>query len=65
MRGAGWDHGPLRRGGTAARVAATLWRQLPPPNRQQLLWLLGRLLERQLRAAGPGPRAAEEADRDS
>ena len=41
------------------------WEQLPPTNRQQLLCLLSRLVERQLRQGGlPLPPSSEEADHD-
>jgi hypothetical protein len=41
------------------------WEQLPPTNRQQLLRLLGRLVERQLsQAATPLSASTQEADHD-
>ena len=42
----------------------TLWQQLPPPNRQQLVWLLSHLLERHLGAARQAPDRAPEAGDD-
>ena len=47
-----------------ARGAPTLWQQLPPPNRQQLVWLLSHLLERHLGAARQAPDRAPEAGDD-
>ena len=41
------------------------WEQLPPTNRQQLLCLLSRLVERQLSQQAPVvPASGEEAEHD-
>ncbi len=47
----------------ASRQAISLWEDLPPANRQRLLWLLSHLLERQLeRSSAPGKEDGDELD---
>jgi len=43
-----------------------LWEDLPQANRQQLLWLLSHLLERQLeRSSAPGKEDGDELDKSA
>jgi hypothetical protein len=46
-----------------SRQATSLWEELPPTNRQRLLWLLSHLLERQLEwSSAPGKEDGDELD---
>jgi hypothetical protein len=43
-----------------------LWEDLPPANRQRLLWLLSHLLERQLEgSSAPGKEDGDELDENA
>ncbi len=47
----------------ACKQAIRPWEDLPPANRQRLLWLLSHLLERQLeRSSTPGKEDGDELD---
>jgi hypothetical protein len=49
----------------ARTPGSSRWDQVPPANRQRLLRLLGRLVERQLRSAATSlPASREEAEYD-
>ena len=54
---------PTRSPPPNSRQAISLWEDLPPANRQRLLWLLSHLLERQLeRSSAPGKEDGDELD---